>query len=42
MGAGKRVMMLIWTRVAVVVIVVRSRQPQDIYGGKNDQTELVD
>ena len=26
----------------VVVIVVRSRQPQEIFGGKNHQTELSD
>ena len=28
--------------MVVVVIVVRSRQPQEIFGGKNHQIELAD
>ena len=35
-------MLLIWNGMVVVVIVVRSRQPQEIFGGKNHQTELSD
>ena len=42
MGAGRRMMLLIWNGMVVVVIVVRSRQPQEIFGGKNHQIELAD
>ena len=35
-------MLLIWNGMVVVVIVVRSRQPQETFGGKNHQIELAD